>query len=48
MLDLDTDHISILQHDDSPQAVALAQRLEALSADEVATTAVTLEEQARS
>lgn len=45
---LDTDHISILQHEDSPQATALTEKLEALPDHEVATTAVTLEEQARS
>jgi hypothetical protein len=48
MMVLDTDHISILEHEDSPQAVALTKQLEALPKDEVATTAVTLEEQARS
>lgn len=48
MMVLDTDHISILQHGDSPQAVALAERLGALPQDEVATTAITLEEQSRS
>jgi tRNA(fMet)-specific endonuclease VapC len=48
MMVLDTDHISILEHEDSRQAVALTERLEALPEDEIATTAVTLEEQARS
>jgi tRNA(fMet)-specific endonuclease VapC len=48
MIVLDTDHISVLEHADSPLAVALSERLDALPANEVATTAVTLEEQARS
>lgn len=48
MMVLDTDHVSILQHEDSPQAIALTKRLEALPKDEVATTVVTLEEQTRS
>ena len=48
MIILDTDHISVLQHEDSPKAVALLEKLEALPSDEVATTAVTLEEQSRS
>ncbi len=48
MIILDTDHISVLQHEDSPKAVALLDRLESLPPKEVATTAVTLEEQSRS
>lgn len=48
MIILDTDHISVLQHEDSPKAVALLERLEALPSDEVATTVATLEEQSRS
>ena len=48
MMVLDTDHISVLQHEDSPEAIALTNRLETLSRHEVATTAVTLEEQSRS
>jgi len=48
MIVLDTDHISVLQHEDSPKAVALVAKLEASPGDEIATTAVTLEEQARS
>ena len=48
MIVLDTDHISVLQHEDSPEAVALSQKLALSPLDEVATTAVTLEEQARS
>ena len=48
MIILDTDHISVLQHEDSPKAVALLEKLEALPAEEVATTVATLEEQSRS
>lgn len=48
MIVLDTDHISLLQHHDSPHAAALRQRVLALPTDEVAVTAATLEEQARS
>jgi hypothetical protein len=45
---LDTDHISVLQHRDSPQAETLRRRVLALPTDEVAVSAATLEEQARS
>jgi tRNA(fMet)-specific endonuclease VapC len=45
---LDTDHISVLQHEDSPEAIALTRRLDALAKTEIATTVVTLEEQSRS
>mgnify|MGYP001566890442 CR=1 FL=1 len=48
MIVLDTDHVSILQHEESPAATALLSRLESVPLDDVATTAVTLEEQARS
>lgn len=49
MIILDTDHISVLQHEDSPKALALLERLEALPSDEaVVATVVTLEEQSRS
>ena len=48
MIVLDTDHISVLQHRDSPQAETLRRRVLALPTDEVAVTAATLEEQARS
>jgi tRNA(fMet)-specific endonuclease VapC len=48
MIALDTDHISLLQHRGSPKAEAVRQRVLALSTDEVAVTAATLEEQARS
>jgi tRNA(fMet)-specific endonuclease VapC len=40
--------VSILQHAESPQAIALTKRLETLPKHEVATTVVTLEEQTRS
>ncbi len=48
MMVLDTDHISVLQHENSPEAIALTKRLEVLTGHQVATTAVTLEEQSRS
>ena len=47
MIVLDTDHLSVLEHRDSPRAFALQARLEALSQDELATTVVSLEEQMR-
>lgn len=47
MIVLDTDHISLLQHRDSLQAEALRQRVLALPTEEVAVSAPTLEEQAR-
>jgi tRNA(fMet)-specific endonuclease VapC len=48
MIILDTDHISVLQHEDSPKTVSLLEKLDPLPFAEVATTAVTLEEQSRS
>jgi tRNA(fMet)-specific endonuclease VapC len=48
MIILDTDHISVLQHEDSPKAVALLDKLKPFPSDDVATTVVTLEEQSRS
>lgn len=48
MIILDTDHISILQHAESAVAAALQQRLSNSSDGNIATTAVTLEEQSRS
>jgi tRNA(fMet)-specific endonuclease VapC len=48
MIILDTDHISVLQHEDSPKTVALLKKLESLPPEEVATTVATLEEQSRS
>jgi tRNA(fMet)-specific endonuclease VapC len=47
MIVLDTDHISVIQSRDSPYAAALQTRLEAFPLGEVATTAITLEEQMR-
>ncbi len=47
MIILDTDHISALQYRDTPKAFALQVRLETLPAEEVATTAITIEEQTR-
>jgi tRNA(fMet)-specific endonuclease VapC len=47
MIVLDTDHISVLQYRGSPNAVGLQARLEAFPSDEVATTAITVEEQMR-
>lgn len=46
MLVLDTDHLSLLQHDDSEVAQRLATRL-AATGEDVATTIVTYEEQTR-
>jgi len=46
MIILDTDHISMLQYRDSPQAFALQAHLGALPED-VATTVITVEEQMR-
>lgn len=47
MIILDTDHISALQYRDAPRAFALQTRLEAQPIEEIATTAITLEEQTR-
>ncbi len=47
MIILDTDHISALQYRDAPRAFALQTRLEAQPIEEMATTAITLEEQTR-
>ena len=46
MIVLDSDHISVLQHEDSPLAEPLLSRLEQ-SLTEVVVTAITLEEQCR-
>jgi tRNA(fMet)-specific endonuclease VapC len=46
MIVLDSDHVSALQHRDSPAAWRLAQELDA-SGEEMATTIVTVEEQLR-
>ena len=48
MILLDTDHVSILQHADSRAAKALDERLVGSPDQDIATTAVTLEEQSRS
>jgi tRNA(fMet)-specific endonuclease VapC len=48
MIVLDTDHISILQHADSEIAAALQERLVRSTDSDVATSAITLEEQSRS
>ena len=48
MILLDTDHISILQHAESAAAQALQRRLDESSDRDIATTAITLEEQSRS
>lgn len=48
MIILDTDHISILQHANSQNAEALSDRLAHSLDNDVATTAITLEEQSRS
>ena len=47
MILLDTDHLSVLQHCDSPHADALRSRLQAVPRDDLGTTAVSLEEQTR-
>jgi len=48
MILLDTDHISILQHAESPAAETLDERLSSSLDQAIATTAITLEEQSRS
>ena len=48
MILLDTDHISILQHAESNAARALQRRLDESPDTDIATTAITLEEQSRS
>jgi tRNA(fMet)-specific endonuclease VapC len=48
MIILDTDHISILQHADSPIAQSLSERLANSPDRDVTTTAISLEEQSRS
>ena len=48
MFVFDTDHISLLQHRDSPQAETIRQRFRTLPTYEISVTAATLEEQARS
>jgi hypothetical protein len=48
MIVLDTDHVSLLQHPDSPEAETLALRLAASPDRDIVTTVVTVEEQMRS
>ena len=48
MIVLDTDHISLLQHPESPEAQRVIQRLAGARDDEVFTTIVSVEEQMRS
>jgi tRNA(fMet)-specific endonuclease VapC len=48
MIVFDTDHVSLFQHHDSPKADVVRQRVQTRSVDEIAVTAATLEEQARS
>ena len=48
MIILDTDHLSILQHFDSPHAIELRQRILAVEEQRIVTTIVTYEEQVRS
>ena len=47
MIILDSDHLSALQYRAAPSAFALQARLESLSPDEIATTAISVEEQMR-
>jgi hypothetical protein len=44
---LDTDHISPLQYRDSSKTLRFLERLEALTPDEISTTAISIEEQMR-
>ena len=47
MIILDTDHLSALEYRAAPSAFALQARLESLSPEDVATTAISVEEQMR-
>jgi tRNA(fMet)-specific endonuclease VapC len=47
MIILDTDHISLLQRSDSPEAQRLTRRLAASTDREIATTVISVEEQMR-
>jgi len=47
MIILDTDHLSALEYRAAPSAFALQAHLESLSPDEIATTAISVEEQMR-
>ncbi len=48
MILLDTDHISIMEHSESPAAESLDERLSLSPDQDIGTTAITLEEQSRS
>ncbi len=48
MIVVDTDHLSVLQYQDSPSAKALRERIESVPDEDVVTTVVTYEEQVRS
>ena len=47
MIILDTDHLSALQYRAAPTAFALQSRLESLPLEDIATTAISVEEQMR-
>jgi tRNA(fMet)-specific endonuclease VapC len=47
MIVLDTDHISLLQHPDSPEGQSLIRRLAASNDQDIVTTVATVEEQMR-
>ncbi len=47
MIILDTDHISLLQHPDSPEGQRLIERLTASPEQDIVTTVITVEEQMR-
>jgi tRNA(fMet)-specific endonuclease VapC len=47
MILLDTDHVSVLQYEGTARCAALNDRLKAVNDQGIATTAITLEEQAR-
>ena len=47
MIILDTDHISLLQHSDSPEGQRLIQRLATSRDPDIVTTVITVEEQMR-
>jgi tRNA(fMet)-specific endonuclease VapC len=47
MIILDTDHVSFLQHPDSPEAQRLRRRLDQSVDQEIATTVISAEEQMR-
>lgn len=48
MIVLDTDHLSVLQHSDSPHSQELRNRIESVEDEAVVTTVVSYEEQMRS